>query len=92
MYKGEGATLSGLTCTGYCLPTEAECKLAARARTITATWPDNLNATVTDCNTERANLDPIACWCLNAGSRNQTVATKPVGPWGLFDMLGNVWE
>jgi formylglycine-generating enzyme required for sulfatase activity len=87
-----GATLSGLTCTGYRLPTESEWEYAARAGTSTATYLGNLSGTVTDCITAQANLDGIAWWCRNAGSRTQAVGGKSANSFGLSDMLGNVWE
>jgi formylglycine-generating enzyme required for sulfatase activity len=87
-----GATFVGLTCSGYRLPTESEWEYAARAGTTTATYAGNLSGTVTDCTTAQANLDGIAWWCLNSGSRTQAVGGKAANAWGLRDMLGNVWE
>jgi formylglycine-generating enzyme required for sulfatase activity len=87
-----GATFVGLDCTGYRLPTEAEWEYASRADTTTATYLGNLSGTVTDCTTAQANLDGIAWWCLNSGSRTQAVGGKTANAWGLRDMLGNVLE
>jgi formylglycine-generating enzyme required for sulfatase activity len=87
-----GATFSGLTCTGYRLPTESEWEYAARAGTSTATYRGNLSGTVIDCTTAQANLDGIAWWCRNAGSRTQAVGGKTENNFGLSDMLGNVRE
>jgi formylglycine-generating enzyme required for sulfatase activity len=87
-----GATFLGLDCTGYRLPTEAEWEYAARAGTTTATYVGNLSGTVTGCTTAQANLDGIAWWCLNSGSRTQAVGGKTANAWGLRDMLGNVLE
>jgi formylglycine-generating enzyme required for sulfatase activity len=87
-----GATFVGLTCTGYRLPTESEWEYAARAGTTTATYVGNLSGDVYSCTTAQANLDGIAWWCRNSGSRTQAVGGKTANTWGLRDMLGNVWE
>ncbi len=68
----------GAGCTGYRLPTEAEWEHAARAGTI-GRYPG-------------ASLDAVAWNYGNSGFRTHWVGRKAANPWGLQDMLGNVWE
>jgi formylglycine-generating enzyme required for sulfatase activity len=68
----------------YRLPSEAEWEYAARAGTATARWwGDALGAGNANCN--------------GCGSRWDGTLIAPVGsfgpnPFGLYDMLGNVWQ
>ena len=64
--------------TRYRLPTESEWEYAARAGTSGEHYA--------------ANLDAIAWYLSNSGSRTNPVGQKAPNAWGLHDMLGNVWE
>ncbi len=71
------------------LPTEAEWEYACRAGTTTATWAGDL---LPGQESEPPQLDRIAWYSGNANDGTHPVAQKPANPWGLYDMLGNVWE
>ena len=76
--------LSRKTGKRYRLPSESEWEYAARAGTATAySWGDRVGVNLANCD--------------GCGSRWDDDSTAPVGsfaanPWGLHDMLGNVWE
>ena len=66
----------------YRLPTEAEWEYAGRAGTTTEYyWGDQ--------------YDPAYCWTHDRTGKRQGVAEvgqKKPNAWGLYDMIGNVWE
>jgi formylglycine-generating enzyme required for sulfatase activity len=71
------------------LPTEVQWEYVARAGTTTKRYED-----VLDTTTERFEdvLDAIAWHDANSGGETHEVGQKRPNAWGLYDMLGNVWE
>ncbi len=87
--------LQAATGLEFDLPTEAQWEYACRAGTTTPLYNGALTSD---------NLNLIARWEGNCGSRGDTSTTLPVtkgsarvgsyvpNAWGLYDMIGNVWE
>ena len=72
-----------VSATGFRLPTEAEWEYACRAGTQTPFHNGS-----TDDNTVGA----LSWYSPNAGNRTHAVGGKAANGFGVYDMLGNVWE
>jgi formylglycine-generating enzyme required for sulfatase activity len=75
----------------YSLPTEAQWEYACRAGTTTPYY------TGTTLTTEQANVDGLMVYGPGAIrgsrlSRTAKVGSYPPNAFGLYDVLGNVWE
>jgi formylglycine-generating enzyme required for sulfatase activity/uncharacterized caspase-like protein len=73
----------------YRLPTEAQWESAARAGSDTALA--NGGITEKECGHD-PNLDAMGWYCGNANKTSHPVRRKKPNAWGLYDMIGNVWE
>ncbi|MEL6346430.1 MAG: bifunctional serine/threonine-protein kinase/formylglycine-generating enzyme family protein [Myxococcota bacterium] len=67
------------TANGFRLPTEAEWEYACRAGTTQARWSS-------------APIGSVAWYADNSNEQTHPVGQKAANPWGLVDLLGNVYE
>ena len=75
----EGNIRQNLAANGYRLPTEAEWEYAAEGGEYYTYSGSN-------------NLDEVGWYCDNSGERTHSVAQKKANGYGLYDMIGNVYE
>lgn len=77
-FDNEGITVTcDWSANGYRLPTEAEWQYACKAGTTGFRYGE---------------IDEIAWYYQNSGEQLHEVGKKEANKWGLFDMIGNVWE
>jgi formylglycine-generating enzyme required for sulfatase activity len=77
-------TLAAQTRIAFTLPTAAQWEYAARAGSMFEV-PDG-------CSLSLAGISHVAWHSGNSGAQTHAVGTKDPNGWGLYDVIGNVWE
>jgi formylglycine-generating enzyme required for sulfatase activity len=85
-----------LTTDQFRLPSEAEWEYACRAGSAAALYAvpfsNEVGKELTTDDGACPNLDPLAWYNKNSTGSTQPVKGKTPNSWGLYAMLGNVWE
>jgi formylglycine-generating enzyme required for sulfatase activity len=94
---GQGGILKGLAVdtskNGYRLPTEAEWEYACKGGVSgDYYWGRNYGSTYPSTFADSSEISSYVAWAVNAGNVVLPVAQKVPNAYGLYDILGNVYE